>query len=554
MDGQKQNWQAQLKKFWGGLQPLQRVALAGTGVLVLALALYAILWAQTPDYATLFSGLSEQDAAAVVEQLKELKIPYRILQGGTVIQVPQRQVYDARLEMARQGLPKGGTVGFELFDSGQLGNLGMTDFMQRVNFQRALEGELARTIAELEPVAGARVHLVLPQPSLFLAEQREPTASVVLQLKPMAELSREQIRAINHLVASSVEGLKPGNITLVDVQGNVLSAAGEEDTVPSTLQASTGQIEVQRAYERDLETRLQTMLDQALGPNHAVVRVSAWFNWDRKEINSETYAPLGDGTGVVRSEQTQEETYEGNGTAPGGIPGVDSNSAIPTYPAQQGTGTSRYSKRNTTRNYELSKVVQTVTQAPGTLQRLSVAVLLDEKLAKGQADRIQAMVATAAGLDTSRGDTISVQTMPFEEQLAASRDATAEAERRATIFSLARLGALVLALLILLRFAQLTFRELSLRLTGEYMPRVSIVETELPEPAPAAPQQLPQPGQTAAATPSTPSLEASQEPSEAFELPEEPPVVQLRRRLTSMAERSPELIAELVQAWLAEAS
>ncbi|MCC7354022.1 MAG: flagellar M-ring protein FliF, partial [Anaerolineae bacterium] len=512
-------------------------------VAALVLAFYVGFWAQTPDYATLYTGLSEEDAAAVVDHLKTLGIPYRLLQGGSVIQVPSREVYNARLEMAKQGLPKGSTVGFELFDGGQLGNLGMTDFMQRVNYQRALEGELARTITSMEPVASARVHIVIPEPSLFISEQRSPTASIVLQLKPNAELTRAQVRAVTHLVASSVEGLKPGNITLVDMTGNILSAAGEADSVPSTLQASTGQLEVQRTYERELEARLQTMLDQTIGPDRAVVRVSAAFNWDQKQVNSETYAPLTDGVGVVRSETSREETYEGSGTPAGGVPGVDSNTTPPTYPTTGTTGPSKYERQDTTKNYEVSKVIQAVVTAPGTLQRLSVAVLMSDVIPQAQADNIQTMLVAAAGVDTSRGDSVVVQRVPFEDISAAAEPSVAEAERRSLMISLMRLVALLLALVILLRFARLTFRDLARRLGQEQVPYVAIVDEELSAPMPA--QQLPEPAAAAA-------VRQAESAAPEIEMLPEPPPNPLRDRLIAVAEEDPELIAELVQSWLAE--
>ncbi len=537
-------WQGRLSDSWNKLPTAQRIAVGAAAVAALVLAFYVGFWAQTPDYATLYSGLSEQDAAAVVDQLKTLGIPYRLLQGGSVIQVPSREVYNARLEMAKQGLPKGGTVGFELFDGGQLGNLGMTDFMQRVNYQRALEGELARTIASMEPVASARVHIVIPEQSLFISEQRSPTASVVLQLKPNAELTRAQVRAITHLVASGVEGLKPTNITLVDMAGNILSAAGEADSVPSTLQASSGQLEVQRTYERELEARLQTMLDQALGPGRAVVRVSAAFNWDQKRVNSETYAPLADGVGVVRSETNRDETYEGTGTPAGGVPGVDSNTTPPTYPTTGTTGPSKYTRQETTKNYEVSKVVQAVVTAPGTLQRLSVAVLMDDVIPQAQVDGIQTMLSAAAGVDTSRGDSIVVQRIPFKDLSAAAEPSLAEAERRSLMISLMRLAALLLALVVLLRFARLTFRDLARRLGQEQVPYVAIVEEEeLPPPAPK--QQLPEPA--AATAERQPELATPE-----VEMLPEPPPNPLRDRLIAVAQEDPELIAELIQAWLAE--
>jgi flagellar M-ring protein FliF len=288
------------------------------------------------------------------------------------------------------------------------------------------------------------------------------------------------------------------------------------------------------------------MLDQALGPNRSVVRASVSFNWDQKQVNSETYAPRTDGAGVLRSEQNQEESFEGAGALPGGVPGVDSNTA-PTYPTGTNTEASKYTKSNTTRNYEVSKVVQTVTQAPGTLQRISVAVMLDETLAEDQSGLIESMVAAAAGVDTSRGDAVVVQRVPFEAtQAAASDPMLADVERRTAIMNAAKLAGLLIALLILMRFAYLTFRDLSRRLAGDYVPYVAVVEDKLP--APTGALQLPG---GAGSSGGAPELAAPQAMPELPPLADSPVAV-LRKQLMAVATRDPEAVADLVQSWLTE--
>lgn len=564
MDSKNSNWQVRLREAWGRLGMPQRAALLGIAVVAIGLVIYATTLAQAPDYATLFAGLSEEDAGAVVEKLKELQIPYRLTSGGGTVQVPQRQVYETRLELAKEGLPKGSTVGFELFDGGGLNNLGMTDFMQRLQYQRALEGELARSIGALEPLASARVHLVIPEPSLYSEAEKEPSASIVVQLKPRAELTRGQVQAVTHLVASSVEGLKPGNITLVDVAGNVLSMAGESDGAPASVQASSTQLDMQHSYERDLERRLQAVLDQAIGPGQGIVRVSAAFNWDQKQTNSETYVPVTDGASIVRSEQIQEES---NGSAAttlaSGVPGQDSNT-VPGYPAataQQATDDG-YVKRSTTRNYELSKVVQTVTQAPGSIKRLSVAVLLSDKVAADEATRLQTMLGAAAGLDASRGDAVAVERLPFVSQEAPTETALPTTASMPQLWSIARLGGLLLAILLLLRFARMTFNDLSGRLNPE-PPRIRVLDPELPAPRqqqlPAgAAATLPAANGNPVALPQTANplgLAASSSPATAQELEEMPPPLQeniWREHLAGLARKRPDLVAELVQNWLAE--
>jgi flagellar M-ring protein FliF len=556
LDRQNQSIQQRLVAFWARLGMPQRVGIIAVLVAGLAIALYAGVWSQSPDYATLFTGLSEKDAGSVVDELKAQKIPYRIGSGGA-IQVPARQVYEVRLDMAKQGLPKGSTVGYELFDSGGMSNLGMTEFMQKINYQRALEGELARTVASLEPVESARVHIVIPEQSLYAAQDRFPSASVVLQLKPREELSREQVKAVTHLISSSVDGLKPTAITLVDMAGNVLATAGDSSSVPEALQSSTGHLEVQRAYEKDLETRLQLMMDQAVGPSHAIVRVNATFNWDQKQVNSETYSPAADGTGVVRSEQLVDEVNRGTGAGTGGVPGVDSNTQPPSYPASTITNTAglQSAKKSSTRNYEVSKVVQNVTNAPGALQRLSVALLLDEAVPEDQSTRIKAMLTAAAGIDTTRGDALAVERIAFGVASAAKPAQAAATEQNQMLVNGAKLGGLLILLLILLNFARLTFRELTRRVYGDYVPQVTVVEEEMA--MPMASRQIAESragapiGKIALPASAASSDEKEQALLDAPVLPA-PVVNPVRDQLMGMAQRRPELVADLIQKWLAE--
>jgi flagellar M-ring protein FliF len=548
VEGQNPSFPGRIKVIWDRLSSVQRIVVIAGGVLALTLAIYAGIWSQTPTYSVLFSGLDPADAATVVDQLNTQKVSYQLAQGGTTILVPERQVYDMRLAMAKAGLPKSKTVGFELFDSSSLSSMGMTDFMQRVNYQRALEGELARTIGSLEPVASARVHIVIPEPSLFVADQKEPTASIVLQLQPRNDLTQEQVRAITHLVASSVEGLKPTNITLVDMAGNVLAAAGDENGVPSSLQASTGQFEVQRTFQRELESRLQAILDQAVGAGKAIVRVTAAFNWDQKQVNTETYAPSADGVGVVRSQQTQDESFDGTGAVPGGVPGADGNT-VPGYPlGQTVSGPSKYTKSDKTLNYEVSKVQQTVTSAPGTLERLSVAVLLDEAVPQDQADRIQSLVQGAAGLDTNRGDALVVERIPFASQAVATpAPSLLDFAGQTKAVTIAKVIILLLAVVVLMRFARMTFRELSSRVSGDYVPYVKFVQEELPMAVTAVPQALPEP------QPVVEAIEAAMEQVAAKQvvkpqLNENP----WRDSLNEFADRRPEILADLIQGWIGE--
>jgi flagellar basal-body M-ring protein/flagellar hook-basal body protein (fliF) len=264
------------------------------------------LWTQQPDMQVLFANLAPEDAGAIVEKLKEAKVPYELGASGASILVPSAQVHDLRLQMAGQGLPHGGGVGFEIFDRS---TLGMSEFVQKLNYRRALQGELARTIAQMPDVARARVHLAVPERRLFSADHDRPRASVVLSLRGSNALSRGQIQGIVHLVASSVEGLQPREVTVVDGNGRLLSEGNNGGDGPTRLTGS--QLDYQRTLEKDIETRIQTMLERIVGNNKAVVRVSSVLDLRQVEMTEERYDPNGQ---VARSEQrTQEKANGSNG-------------------------------------------------------------------------------------------------------------------------------------------------------------------------------------------------------------------------------------------------
>jgi flagellar M-ring protein FliF len=552
----------QVQDWWQSLARWQQITAIGIGVGALALLFYLAILAQTPEYAVAFSGLSEQDAAAVVEALKKSNVPYRIEGEGSVIRVPASRVYEVRLELARQGLPKGSTVGFEIFDGGQLGTLGMTDFLQRVNYQRALEGELARTISSLDPLQMARVHLVLPEPSLFLEEQKEPSASVLVQLKPGRRLDRGQIEAITHLVASSVEGLKPENITLVDMEGKVLWSQSEEAEGANLERASATQIEIQRMYETEMQNRLQALLDKTLGPDKAAVQVSVTMDWDRLETSSETYSQGGPASGVLRSSRVVEE-YQGRPEAlTGGVVGLDTNSPqIPTYPGViTTTAEGGYVRRETLYNYEVSKTVQNLVKAPGSIKRMSVAVLLDESVPTEQRQSIEQMLAAAVGLDPARGDTIAIAATAFDRSFyTQQQEAWQAAQRRELLITGMKALASIIGLIFLLVFVRGLFRDISARRLYPYMTVLSAGQTAVPVAALEAAQgQLP-PSQavSALAAASTPTVEREvEEVADEVELSAlstaQNEEARYLRHIMMLAREDPDAVVEVVERWLRE--
>ena len=314
------------------------VIVASISLLVLAFS-----WSQKEEYQVLFTNLSEADAGQIAMKLKEMKIPYRADAGG--ILVPQSKVYDARLQLASQGLPQGGGIGFEIFDKTSFGT---TEFVQKLNYKRALQGELARTIMAMGPVEQCRVHLAIPEKSLFVREGEEEraTSSVLVRLRAGRTLSGSQVEGIIHLVASSVEGLDSGDVTVVDTKGNVLSKPSSD-----IAGLGAGQLEFQSGYTKDLEARIASILEPVVGKGKVRAKVAAEIDMSRVETTEEKFDPEGQ---VVRSEQKQTE--KSSNTGAGGVPGVASN--LPnkkTVAANPSQGSSE--KQSQTVNYEITKVV-----------------------------------------------------------------------------------------------------------------------------------------------------------------------------------------------------
>jgi flagellar M-ring protein FliF len=426
-----------LRAIWNSLGRWTRLTVAGGGVAIVLALLAFVVGAARPSYAVAFSRLSEEDAGAIVAKLKEAKIPYRVTPAGA-IEVPREQVQEVRMQLAAAGLPRGGNVGFELFNQN---TFGLTDFVQKLNYQRALEGELARTIQKLEPVDQARVHLALPQPSLFTDNQRDPTASVVVRLKPGRRLERAQVQSIVHLLSHSVEGLKPQGITVVDAEGRLLS--GDDLPEQGIARLTAGQLEAKRAYEGELEKNVQAMLDRVLGPGKASVRVNATMEWDQVETSSETYSPANRPPQVRSSRELSERVLTPG--QPGGVPGTEANIPPTQEPVTtQAQNRGPFERRETTTNYELSKTVEKTIKAPGTVRRLSVAVVLDSttSIEQAQVDALTNLVAAAAGVDPGRGDVVSVAALPFNRSESERMQQQLEEARR---WDLALSGARLLA-------------------------------------------------------------------------------------------------------------
>jgi flagellar M-ring protein FliF len=413
-----------------------KVPLIVAGAAAIAIIVAMVLWAKAPDYRTLYSNLSDQDGGAIVTQLTQMNIPYRFADNGGALEVPADKVHELRLRLAQQGLPKGGAVGFELLDQEKFG---ISQFSEQVNYQRALEGELARTIETLGPLKSARVHLAMPKPSLFVREQKAPSASVTVNLEPGRALDEGQINAVVHLVSSAVAGLPPGNVTLVDQSGHLLT---QSNTSGRDLN------DAQLKYANDVESRVQRRIESILGPivgnTNVHAQVTAQIDFANKEQTEEQYRPNGETAQAVMRSRQVNETEQIGGQNPGGVPGALSNQPAPantapiTAPAQnqqgqqnnqqqQTTSTAansgpRNSSRNETTNYEVDRTIRHTKQNVGDVQRLSVAVVVNYKtlpdgkplpLTAEQMKQIEDLTREAMGYSEKRGDTLNVVNSPF---------------------------------------------------------------------------------------------------------------------------------------------
>lgn len=410
------NWSAQR-------QVTALVSIVG-GILVF---IFILSWASKENLVPLMTGLSQEDASQIVERLGADHVAYKLANQGTAILVPEDKVYDIRLRLAGEGLPRGGNVGFELFDSP---SFGMSRFAEQLNYRRGLEGELRRSIRQLDAVKEARVHIVVPEQGLFREQDAQATAAVTLHMQPGRTLGKSQVQAIVHLVSSSVAGLSPDHVTVVDSAGAILAKGGESGG------GMSGSMEQQKAIEQGIEERVQAILVPIVGSGHVVVRASALLDFARTEKTTETYDPA---SAVLRSEQTSEEKRSGGGAAQaGGVPGARSNlSGVdkdPVASAASGgeksttTTTPSTSERHSqTHNFEVNKVLSHEIGAQGRLARLSVAVLVDgvtTVAANGdktmherppeELERFADLVRRAVGFDADRDDQVVVQSMAFE--------------------------------------------------------------------------------------------------------------------------------------------
>jgi flagellar M-ring protein FliF len=417
---------SQLGAFWKALSAAQRVALLSIVLLTAGAVSLLVHLGQRQDYATLYANLSPEDSARIVDELSTQNVSYRLTHAGTAIQVPLDRVYDLRLEMASQGLPASGPVGFEVFDEG---GLSMTPFQQRVRYRRALEGELGRTISRLAPVHWTRVHINVPERTVLSRRQQKPTASVVVSLVPGGSLGQAQGRGIAQLIAGAVEGLEVANVSILDQRGRILvRPTGEEGDL---LAAEA--MDVRRTLERELVQRAQALLDAALGAGSSVVTVASTIDIRRVD---ETQNSVDPDQAAVISEQRVEESRSEPVVASSGIPGTPTNVPGRGPGAEQSSpGPSTETVTRETINFDVTRATTRTVIPIGAIQRLSVAVLVDGTYATPEGAegeeatpqyqprtdeelrQISEIVKRAVGFDEGRGDVIEVQNLPFRSPL-----------------------------------------------------------------------------------------------------------------------------------------
>ena len=514
-----------LQRTFASFTPGQKTIAVIGGLALMLAAVMVFRWASTPSYAPLFTNIAPADASAVIDKLDAAGTPYKLADGGNTILVPQKDVYNARITLSGEGLPSKSTDGYSLLDNQSLST---SQFQEQTSYKSAIEGELDKTIEALDSVDTAVVHVAMPQEKLFQTDQQPTTASVLVATHPGATLDSGQVQAIVHLVASSVEGLNPKDVTVTDSAGNVLSAAGDGlDTVADTRAQQV------KAFQDRMSGSVSSMLDRVLGPGNSAVEVTADLNFDQTTTHTTRY--FTDPNAVPLRDSITNEKYQApNGTGTGGVVGPDGQ----LLPGTSGTGSAtNYSKKQRTSDNAVGQTVEDKQAAPGNVRSLHVGVVLDGSVmaAKNPA-AIQQLVSSALGINPKRGDTVTVTTMPFdrtqEKAQAAALAAAQKADQQAKTLSIARTGGLLLLLAIILFVAYRRSRKREkLR---EQATTYVVEQLRRPEPATA---MLPEPPHLAElAGPDAGELRMA-----------------ARDEIAAMVEKQPEEVAQLLRGWLVEA-
>lgn len=508
------------------------VAVIGTAAVLLA-AVMVFRWVATPNYAPLFSNLAAQDASAVVDELNAEGVPYKLANNGATVMVPQSQVYDTRIALSGKGLPaSSGGAGYSLLD-GQ--GITTSEFQEQTDFKRAMEGELAKTIEAIDGVNTAVVHLALPPKKVFAEEQDPPTASVLVDTSAGMTLDPQQVQAVVHLVAASIDGLQPENVTVADSQGQVLSTSDG-----SALGASTRNEEV-AAFESKKTAQIQAVLDRIVGPGNSTVQVTADLDFDKSVTESTTYR--NDPTQAPLSSSSSSEKYDGPAGGAGTVNGVVGPDGQMDPLATGGTTGSKYTKKQTTEDNAVDTVVEHRETAPGNVNSMHVAVAIDTASLQGRSTvDIQNLISAGNGINAKRGDTIQVSSLQFDrtadQTAAAELAAAAKADQQARMWQWARNGGIALAVLAMLLLAWLRSRKRSKAREQATTYIVEQLRTDAAERAAVAAATVPE-------GPTSPALAA-------LERAEHAAHDELRTELASLVEKQPEDVAALLRGWLVD--
>jgi flagellar M-ring protein FliF len=497
---------------WQALPVAHRIGMGAAAAGLLMVSVIFFQWVSAPSYTVLASGLGDSDVARIVDRLEADGVPYEIGSGGSTVLVPRNELYRTRASLAQAGIaPSSGPVGYELLD-GQ--GLTVSDFRQQIDYKRALEGELARTLMAMDGIRSATVHLVLPRQELFTERQQPTTASVLLDTA--RTLTAGEVEAVTFLVASSVEGLEAGGITVADAAGTVLHAPGD-GAVPGAI--ASRQLRETRDFEAAMAADITALLGRATGSPASVV-VRARLNFDESSTETERFNPDG---GATLREQTMNESFEGSGVVTRGAVGVDGG------PLGDGDGESTYQRDEVLREYGVDREVTVTRHAPGQIERLSVAIVMDDGTLTGAAvpniNQVEQLVSAAVGLDAERGDSVAVTAVPFPTTPDMQDAPAGVAEMMEHVPQ-------IIALLVLILVAAALFL-MTRRRGDDVAPALSRPEREGPmivvdEPAP-------EPVEAAAARPLAPRPDES-----------------LKQEVSELVDRQPEEIAALLRSWLAD--
>ncbi|MCF8009891.1 MAG: flagellar M-ring protein FliF [Clostridiales bacterium] len=515
------NLLARLREWWQSQNNARKIGMLIACVAVLVTLSFLFKIMLTPTYAPLFTQLDPAKAGEITEELDSMGVSYKLTNDGQTLEIPQDRVHNIRVKLASSGVLVGSGKGFELFDKQKFG---ISDFEQKVAYQRALQEELRRTIVDMDGVQQARVHLVLPEDNLFSDEKSSPSAAVALKLSSSVQLKAEQVSGIVDLVTGSVQGISSKNVNIIDMEGNILNNNLQQGNNSNYKQPANHQ-QLERKFETQLEGRLRQLLTRILGPGEAVAMVTADLNFDQKKSSSTVHGP-----GAVVSEQNTTEEGAGSGSAEGVPPDNGENSGFPGL-SENSSGSTYNSSKDIT-NYEVDIYKKTMVKSPGEVNRLSIALVIDEK-SLGEVStqeelnqklgKIQNLVASAVGYDATRGDQITVSSIPFETGLEdAFNKQTEQKTEEQNLLDFSSKGlwiagsiAVGLLLVLLLLFFILRGRR-----------RKARKKEKPPVPAPAPPP----------------------EPEEPI-IPTEPDT---RDKIRKHAKEKPEEIAEIIKLWLKE--